>query len=134
MSAATATLIAGGLSILGTLLGTILGLLGERWMRSRGDVRCVLGGISHEALLEAPNGMTFSPPENLGELSAAGLNARGTLRVSWEVDLRFFNQKDEPTGLHALSLAFVDGEGNEALVGPLQTDVSGRTRQLRSPE
>ena len=102
-------------------------------MRSRGDVRCVLGGVSYEVLLEAPNGMTFSPPEDLRELGSAGMNAQGTLRVSWEVDLRFFNQKDEPTGLHAISLAFVDGEGDDAVVGPLRKGVSGRTRQLRSP-
>ncbi len=43
MSATTATLLAAGLAILGTLLGTIVGLTGERFLRSRGRLLCRTG-------------------------------------------------------------------------------------------
>ncbi len=119
MSAATATLLAGLLAIFGTLLGTLVGLAGDRWLRSLGEVRCELASFEWEPLLKAPNGMTFSAPDNIDELPETGLTDRGVLTVRYDLDLRFFNEKDEQTGLQALSMAFIDSKQGEAILGPL---------------
>ena len=102
------------------LLGTLGGLWLERRLRARGELRCQLAGfIQGESLVER-GGMTFSPaPDEEEALYSTGTSPRGTLRITWEFDLRFFNEKDEDTGLYDVSVAFVDDRGEEAIIGPL---------------
>src|SRR5215204_1354553 len=130
------TIAVGVFTIVGTLLGAALGLFGERWARSWGDVRCVIGGVRYTPIWIAHGSRPRTRPatEERDELPDSGSNDWGTLRVTWTFTLRFFNEKDEPTGLHAVSVAFVDREGETAMIGPLAGGVPGRSRQLRLRE
>jgi len=83
------------------LIGVLAGLWFERWLRSRGELRCVLGTCERSPY-------TGSDRE---------------ARASYRLDLRFFNEKDEDTGIYGLSVAFIDKDGGEAILGPI---VSGR--------
>jgi hypothetical protein len=77
----------GVFSIAGTLLGTLLGLFGERWMRRWGDVRCNIdswvawtsGGEVEERRVE----VTF--------LNEKDLNA-----VVWDIRVEFHKQGQDP--------------------------------------
>jgi hypothetical protein len=52
--ASTATLLAGGFGVLGTLLGVGLGLVGDRYLRHRGDILCRSSDRSMTCTLRDP--------------------------------------------------------------------------------
>ncbi len=97
MSEQAAALLAGGLAILGTLLGTILGLTFDRFQRSRGPLRC---WATHGEVRFLP-GYT---EEDFGKEPVA---TGETVGVSYAFGLDLFNSKEIPVGLHDLSVALV---------------------------
>jgi hypothetical protein len=103
VSAPTATLIAAGVAVSGTLLGALLGtglgLFGDRWLRHRGEVHC-----------QVEEG--FDGPTHGGQVGAAHL------RVDRSIQVHFFNEKEVDTGLSELTVVFVFESGDEVLLEP----------------
>ncbi len=97
----TATLIGGGLAILGTLLGTILGLTGDRLLRSWGRLRC---WTTHGEV-------RFLPGYTEGDFGSEQVATGEIVGVTYAFGLDLFNGKEIPVGLHDLSVVLVcDGE------------------------
>jgi hypothetical protein len=79
------TIAVGVFSIVGTLLGVVAGLFGERWVRSWGDVRC-----------EIPNwSITVGNPAEPEES---------------QVEVRFLNEKELPVVVWEVGVEFYKGE------------------------
>ncbi|MBA2782327.1 MAG: hypothetical protein H0T74_05330 [Rubrobacteraceae bacterium] len=101
VSTPTATLIAAGLAVSGTLLGALLGtglgLFGDRWLRHRGEVHCQVegfGGATHRVEGPAP------------------------FRVEQSIQVHFFNEKEVDTGLSEITVVFVFESGEEVVLEP----------------
>ncbi len=107
MSATTATLLAAGLAILGTLLGTIVGLTGERFLRSRGRLLC----------RTTSNEVRFLPGGNGGDWGRPPVDPGEPVEVYYAFGLDLFNSKEIPVGLRDLSVVFVC-EGGELVSKP----------------
>ena len=112
MSGATATLygavIAGGFA----LLGVVVGLFGERWVRSWGDVRCEIDDWSINV------GTSAGPEES--RLDVRFLNEKELPVVVWDMGVEFYKGEEpleewaDPTAL------FVDEvTGSRSRVGPV---------------
>jgi hypothetical protein len=112
MDQAEATLygafLAGVFGIFGALLGVLVGLFGERYLRRQGEVRCTLRprhiGWATGGELEPP-----IPPINEVEDFSQ-------VFVRVVCDLSFFNEKEVNTGLFNIRVVFV-ADGDEAFIG-----------------
>ena len=104
MSSEAATAIYGALvgGVLG-MVGVLVGMLVERHLRERGQVRCVISNW---------------------ELTAAGSRPLGQEKAvcSFEVDL--FNEKPSATGLRDVSVVFLREDGEGQMIGPLRSSDS----------
>jgi len=100
VSAPTATLIAAGVAVSGTLLGALLGtglgLFGDRWLRHRGEVHCQVERSAH-------------------------------IRGADALHVHFFNEKEVDTGLSELAVVFVFESGEEVVLGPATRDYQTST-------
>lgn len=108
---ATTLLISGGLSVLGTLLGVSLGLFGERYLRSRGNLRCSLVGSElawSRRDIEGPNREISSVDE---------VEDFDEFVVDVTYDLSFFNEKEVDHGLYSVVVVFLL-DGDEVRLGP----------------
>lgn len=115
------TIAVGVFSIVGTLLGVVLGLFGERWVRRWGQVRCEID--SWEAI--EPSNDTEER-----DLQVSFLNEKDVYAVVWEMRVEFHREGHEP--LIPL-LTFLDGlDRGQLLVGklnlPPQVAVTRRMR------
>ena len=103
VSASTATLLAGGLG----LVGVVIGLFGERYFRHRGDIRCKLSGWSLTYTLHRdprPKTASRSLFQNkyvIGQAKHGGYYVRVNL----------FNETEVDTGLRDIRVAFTDDSG-----------------------
>jgi hypothetical protein len=102
MSAPTATLVAGGLAILGTLLGVFLGLVGERFLRSFGRLWCEPSNWE----LKFMSGMNA-----YGETDEVGPEDANAALVEYSVGIDMFNGKEIPVGLRDVSVEFTHDSG-----------------------
>ncbi len=91
-----AAIIGGSVS---ALLGVVVGLFGDRWLRHRGDVYCRMGPLGREDHRRAISG---APP----------------LKVNQKVQVHFFNDKEVDTGLSELAVVFVYESGEDIVLGP----------------
>jgi hypothetical protein len=98
LSAPTATLIAAGVAVSGTLLGACLGLVGDRWLRHRGEVHCQV--------------------EDFDGATHGGQAGPAHLRVDRSIQVHFFNEKEVDTGLSELTVVFVFESGDEVVLEP----------------
>lgn len=89
------------------IVGVVVGLWLERWLRTRGNIHCVLGTWERSGLQHDSDGLSG---------------------VIYNASLRFFNEKEQNTGVHDLSLVFIDSEGKEAIIGPLADPPDKLTR------
>ena len=96
--------------VYGTLVGGVLGMVGvlvgmlvERRLRERGQVRCVISNWEVRAPKSGP----------LGQEKAV---------CSFEVDL--FNEKPSATGLRDVSVVFLQEDGERRTIGSLRSSVS----------
>jgi hypothetical protein len=91
-----ATIIAGVLGIVGALLGTFLGLVGERILRSMGRIRYEPGDDWT---------MQFMVRDDMGGFYAAGPEkAVQAERVDYAFSVDLFNGKEIPTALRAVKV------------------------------
>lgn len=106
---ATTLLISGGLTIFGTLLGVVVGLFGERYLRGRGNLRCSLVGSE---VRWSRHGLGFDPIDHLPDQveDFKDYDAHVTY------DLSFFNEKEVNHGLSSIAVVFL-ADGDEARVG-----------------
>lgn len=95
MSAATATLIAGGLAVVGTLLGVVVGLVVEDRLRRRGEVR--------------------------REVRAWVGGQTGGISESRVFEVRFFNDRDVNISLWDVKVEFYDGKELIASLPPKES-------------
>jgi hypothetical protein len=84
--------------VVSALLGVALGLLGDRWLRHRGNVHCQIEGLG-------------------GSHHREGRGA-AHLRVEQSVQVHFFNEKEVDTGLSEITVVFVFESGDEVVLGP----------------
>jgi hypothetical protein len=114
MSAAQASLYGGlGGGLIGgmfALIGVLGGLLLERKLRSWGEIRCSLGYYNHYH--QTRSGNIKAAPANWRELRGEELeNIAGVHQLR----IRFFNDKDEATGLADITVVFVGKDGREVV-------------------
>jgi hypothetical protein len=119
VSAATATLIAGGLAIIGTLLGVLVGLFGERYVRQFGALRCDI-----DAWTGAQHASPGVPEDRIFEVNF--FNEKDVDLALWDVRLEFAQGNEEP---ERVSLRFADtGEWVSVLNLPSRVAVSRSMR------
>jgi hypothetical protein len=102
VSAETATLIAGGLAILGTLLGLVI----ERLMRLVGRLRCEASGWEPVFIT---GDMEFGGLGIEEFLNTEQVDAISKVRYRFAIDL--FNGKEVPTGLRGTRIELVHDDG-----------------------
>src|SRR4051812_23298581 len=80
--------IAGGFGVFGTLLGVALGLFGERWVRTRGKVRCDIRWWAslRKELVDAPGGLEVTERR----LETTFLNRKDVPVTVWEMGVTFY--------------------------------------------
>jgi hypothetical protein len=108
VSQSTATLLAGGLA----LLGVVVGLFGDRYFRYRGDILCRSSDWSmtctlrayqvHEAPYEAPLTRELIADEDVMTRAKYG---------NYSVSVKLFNETEVATGLRDIRVAFTDDSG-----------------------
>jgi hypothetical protein len=113
MSAGEASLYGGlGGGLIGgvfALIGVLAGLIVEHKLRSSGKIRCNVGRYNHHQEIRIEK-RRIAAPENWHELEGEELEKMiGTHKFV----IRFFNEKDEATGLSNISIVFVGKDGHE---------------------
>jgi hypothetical protein len=114
------------IGVVGTLIGTLGGTLGgiwfAHWLRTRGDVRCVLGRtdakatrLDNEGAIQE-RGVDVTRPGVLERVLERLSNRGGEVEVHHSLELRFFNEKDEATGLSEVSVAFIGKNAREVVL------------------
>jgi hypothetical protein len=106
-----------------TLLGGALGLFGERWMRTRGKVRCKMEPIELLVSSGSAEPVTMHslpiPAELLQRDDAEHDPAWDDERaVQYFLSVKFFNEKEAKTGLHDVVIAFGASPHQEDDAGP----------------
>jgi hypothetical protein len=112
VTAPTATLLAGGLAVFGTLFGVGLGLVGDRYLRHRGDILCQPSEWSMTCTLRDlwnpsnthPVRFSRSMYENKRVLERAEYAGYG-------VRVKLFNETEVATGLRDIRVVFTDDSG-----------------------
>jgi hypothetical protein len=99
---ATTLLISGGLTIVGTLLGVVLGLFGDRYLRGRGNLRC---SLVNKKDCWYPTDPSIDNVEDFKDYA-----------VDITYDLSFFNEKEIDHGLYSIEVVFL-ANGDEARLG-----------------
>ncbi len=89
----TATLIGGGLALLGTIVGMVM----ERFLRSKGRLRC---WTTHGEV-------RFLPGYTEGDFGSELVATGEIVGVTYAFGLNLFNSKEIPVGLHDLSVVLV---------------------------
>jgi hypothetical protein len=111
MTMVEATLYGAAIAGVFTLLGVVVGLFGERWVRSWGKVRCeielielwVLGEGEPITLHRLPIPPDLLPdPEGVRDRDSWGEEEA----VRYFVNAKFFNEKETKTGLRDVVIAF----------------------------
>ncbi|MDP8952670.1 MAG: hypothetical protein M3N18_10625 [Actinomycetota bacterium] len=102
----------GVFSIVGTLLGVAAGLFGERWVRSRREVRCQIDNWRINV------GTSVGPEES--HLEVKFLNEKELPVVVWEARIEFY-KGDEPleAWAHPSALFVDEGTGLRTSLGPV---------------
>ncbi len=98
----------GILGIVGVVIGVVLGLYGDRWLRYRGDVYCQverLGERGERQRLQGTGSIPFKASQSI------------PFKASQSIQVHFFNDKDVDTGLTGLTVVFVF-ENEEVALGP----------------
>jgi hypothetical protein len=92
MSDATATLIASGVGIVGVVVGVMVGLFGERWLRRWGDVECRI----KEDDWYVPKGAYPRGGDTPGErrLRATFTNGKELPVTVWDVRVDFYKGRE----------------------------------------
>jgi hypothetical protein len=117
VTAPTATLLAGGLAVFGTLFGAGLGLFGDRYLRHRGDILCKPSEWSLTCTLRPP---TTIPPLGHGEprrvrFSRSMYENKRVLEraeyANYGVRVKLFNETEVATGLRDIRVVFTDDAG-----------------------
>jgi hypothetical protein len=88
----------GVLGIIGVVVGVVLGLLGDRWLRHSGDVHCQIEDFQITPRMEG--------------------RGPAHLRVEQSVRIHFFNKKEVDTGLSEIAVVSVLENGQEVVLGP----------------
>ena len=99
----------GVIGIVGVVIGVVLGLLGDRYLRHRGKVHCQVEGFD-------------APTSRRGAASAPHLKVEQTVHV------HFFNEKEVDTGLSGITVVFVFESGDEVVLGPATRGYETSTR------
>ena len=102
---------AGVFGITGAVVGAVVGLFGERLVRSRGKVGCQLVRRVDRWRV-GPDGKELAP-EEVGRLADFD---RAEAQV--ECDVQFFNEKEVDVGLSRLAVVFIAEDGEEARLEP----------------
>jgi len=105
---------AGVFGITGAVVGAVVGLFGERLVRSRGKVGCQLVRRVDRWRV-GPDGKELAP-EEVGRLADFD---RAEAQV--ECDVQFFNEKEVDVGLSRLAVVFIAEDGEEARLEPTDT-------------
>jgi hypothetical protein len=90
----TAAIIGGSVS---TLLGVVVGIFLDRWVRHRGVVHCQIARL---------------------EQNHSSSEARKAFKVSRSVQLHFFNDKEVDTGLYEITAIFAFESGEKVALEP----------------
>jgi len=108
----TATLLAGGFAVLGTLLGVGRGLFGDRYLRHRGDIlcrssdwrmTCTLRDLwESEKVYQVPFDRTIPANERLMARAEYG---------NYACSVKLFNETEAATGLRDITVVFLDDSG-----------------------
>lgn len=106
------TLLTGAMILLSTIAGAILGAFLPKWAARAGRVRCV-ARVSNSVAVGAIGTITKKPGLPL-DLDALG----AVMDVTYWMDVDIFNEKDTPTGLRDLSVAF-RGKGGALIERPV---------------
>ena len=69
------------------------------WLRRRGKVCCVLGPFVRGRLLRDATGAFLTAPEDPDEIARHVQETQDTLEVTYDFDIRFFNEREQGTGL-----------------------------------
>ncbi len=135
ISAPTATLIAAGVAVVGTVSGAALGLFGGYYLRHRGGILFKPGDWEMTCTLQdAYKGAAESHavPLTRGLLSNERVLARAEYG-NYEFSVKIFNEMEVNTGLRDITVVFVDAAGNTVWTHrPRITDARGAV--TRRPE
>lgn len=102
----------GVFSIVGTLLGVVAGLFGERWVRSWGEVRCEIADWTINV------GALAGPEESL--LEVRFLNEKELPVVVWELRMEFYKGGEPLEAWAHPTTQFVDEvTGRRSPLGPV---------------
>jgi len=96
------------------ILGAVLGLFAERWMRRRGKVGC-------ELTRRVVRWSVGPDRRELAQEEVDRLADFDLVEAEVECDLKFFNEREVDVGLSRLALVFIAEGGEEARLEPTDT-------------
>jgi|SRR5215217_6283134 len=136
-------IVTGVFTLLGTLLGVALGLFGERWVRTWGEVRCVIEEDDWYGLI-----VSYSPEGGVPKerrLRVAFLNRKDLPVTVWDMHVEFYKGRKQLEEWARPAMQFVDERDQRGPVEPVNLPphvtvtlalgvVPGRDDQLRELE